>query len=308
MKPKILLCPLVSDDYDRAVRAIRSAYNQKKHNLLFSVHVVINSQDDDFIQNIVKYCKFNNIPHSVTESDGTPSTGKNAVFDVFKESDCTHLSQLDGDDLFYPTFLTQTERHLKKYPTTDVLCTIPVDLLLKNPEENAVLLDTGYYALLWGIHYLYWETVSKIGRDSVVDGVSTSNYGRFVLYSRKIVDMNFRYDPTFIVGEDKKLHYDFLFAHQKDEISYWFTSASDMWVCDRMSFGTQKKQSNTIIDGEYHIVVDPDGGETTKRLQEYVTNLMIPNRTAPGEIPVDYCPVFLQHHEKVEFLNEFLIK
>ena len=305
MKPKILLCPLVSEDYDRAVRAIRSAYNQKRHNLLFSVHVVINSQDDDFIQNIVKYCKFNNIPHSVTESDGTPSTGKNAVFDVFKESDCTHLSQLDGDDLFYPTFLTQTERHLKKYPTTDVLCTLPVDIIIYNEEDNTVPLKNGLNAILWGTHYIFYEWVSKIGRDNIVDGISTPNYGRFVLYSKKIIEKNFRYDPSFIIGEDKKLHYEFLYSLQNDEISYWFTSASDMWVCDRTSFGTQKKHSNTVINGENVIVEDVN---TTERVTEFVNNLMIPDRSAPGEIPIDFAPIYMVYEEKVDFLNDFLTK
>jgi hypothetical protein len=47
-KPKIMLCPLVTDDYPRAERAIRSAFTQRNHNLDYGVHVVINSKNPIF--------------------------------------------------------------------------------------------------------------------------------------------------------------------------------------------------------------------------------------------------------------------
>lgn len=300
MKPKILLCPLVTDDYPRAERAIRSAFMQKFHDLEFGVHVVINSQNLIFIHKIKNYCEYHKIPYSVTESDGTPSTGKNAVFDVFKNSDYTHMSQLDGDDIFYPTFLTQTQRHLKKYPSTDVLATIPLDIMVSNFEKDEIRLKNGEYALFWGTHYASPENWNGyFGRDVIVDGKSIPNYARFVLYSKKIVEMGYRYDKEFIVGEDKKLHFDFLLAHQKDEISYWFTMASDMWVCDRNSFGVQKQHTS---GGEIIF----DDVETTERLRKYVVSILNEDRSAPGEIPTDYPPMYLYPHQKEQFLNDIL--
>jgi hypothetical protein len=303
MTPKILMCPLVTDDYDRAVRAIRSSFNQKDHNILFAVHVVVNSKDEEFIETITRFCKFNNIRFTVSQCDGTPSTGKNAVFDVFKESDCTHMSQLDGDDFFYPIFLKHIERHLKKYPGTDVLSTIPVDSIYKNYEDGMIQLSNGIYSLVWGSNYHNYESHKTLYKDKMMMGEDGSNAGRFILYSKRIIDLNFRYDPTFIVGEDKKLHFDFLNAHQRDEISYWFTTASDTWVRDTMSFGVQKKHSNTIIDGEYYVVPDND---TTNRLIEHVNEIMDIERTSPGEIPIDYAPLYLSYKEKNQFLEDFL--
>ena len=181
------MCPLVSEDLWRAIRAIRSSFHQLNHNLLYGVHVVINSLDQEFIDGIVEFCESNNIQYSVTESDGTPSTGKNAVFDVFKKSDFTHLAQLDGDDLFYPTFLTQVERHLKKYPNTDVLSTIPLDVIVENYEDGMHKLNNGLYTQLWGTNYAdMYSWVGQLGRDPIVDGISIANYARFVLFSKKI--------------------------------------------------------------------------------------------------------------------------
>jgi hypothetical protein len=303
-KPKIMLCPLVTDDYPRAERAIRSAFTQTNHNLDFGVHVVINSQNQIFIHKIKNFCGYKNIPFTITESDGSAATGKNSVFDVFLNSDYTHLSQLDGDDLFYPTFLTQTERHLTKYPLTDVLATLPVDVLLSNYEEGDRKLDKGFFAKLWGTHYAGprgWN--DYFGRDKLVDGISIPNYARFVLFSRKIAEMGFKYDKNFLVGEDKKLHFDFLYYHQLYKISYWFTMASDMWICDRMSYGVQKKHYDHLLKVEG---VVGDDTETTERLRQYVMNLLCPDRSAPGEIPTDYPPIYLDYEEKVNFLNKFL--
>lgn len=300
MTPKVLLSPLVSEDYSRSVRAIESCFIQKFHKLNFEVHVVINSQDNDFIIDIEKYCIDNEINYTISESDGTPSTGKNSVFDVFNDSDCSHLSQLDGDDFFYPLFLTHVERHLKKYLTTDVLATIPLDVIFDLYEDESVELSNGQYAILWGSNYFSnHDWVGKLGRDPMADGISIPNYGRFVLFSKKIVEMNFRYDKEIILGEDKKLHFDFLFAHQKDEISYWFTTATDMWVCDKSTNGIQKKYSSQEDFPENDVI-------TTQKLQKYISDTMLPDRSAPGEIPIDYPPMYLLPDEKIKFLNSFL--
>lgn len=300
MEIKVLFSPLVSEDFPRAVRAIKSCFIQKSHNISYDVHVVVNSIDFKFINQIVSYCQKNNVNFTLTESDGTPSTGKNFVFDVFKESDCTHLAQLDGDDFFYPTFLTHVERHLRKYPKTDVLATIPMDVILDGEEDGRVPLNNGLYTVLWHTHYFSnYEWVGKIGRDPMADGVSIPNYARFVLYSKKIVDLNFRYDKEVVLGEDKKLHFDFLLAHQKDQISYWFTNASDMWVCDKTTNGIQKKYSSEIDFPEKDM-------KTTERLQAHINSNMYADRSAPGEIPIDFPPMYMVPDEKMKFLNEFL--
>lgn len=300
MEIKVLLSPLVSEDYPRAVRAIKSSFNQINHGLLYGVHVVINSRDEQFISDIVGFCESNNVRYTVTESDGTPSTGKNAVFDVFHESEFTHLAQLDGDDLFYPTFLTQVERHLRKYPNTDVLATIPLDIIVENYEDNMVPLNNGLYTQVWGTHYADMKDwCGGLGRDPIVDGISIPNYARFVLYSRKITDIGFRYDREVVLGEDKKMHFDFLSAHQRDEISYWFTMASDMWICDKISYGIQKRFSGQENFAQDDLV-------TTQKLQEYVSSILNPDRSAPGEIPTEFPPMYLFPDDKINFLNEFL--
>ena len=298
---KLLVCPLVSSDLPRAIRCVQSAYNQIDYNIKFEVHPVINSVDSTFVREMVSYCEKNNIKFAVTKSDGTPSTGKNSVFEYFLTTDFTHLTQLDGDDFFYPTFLKQVERHLTKYPNTDAMSTCPCDSIFPRKGGDDAQLSSGNFASLWGSNYIDYRANYVHGRDALVDGISNPNYARLVLFSRRAAEYH-RYDPEIIVGEDLKIHFDFLWAHQKDEFSYWFTTASDMWVRDGTSFGMQKKASNTVVDGDYVIVRRDD---MFYKVKDHVMSRMNHNRTGPSEIPIDFAPLYLQYLEKIEFLNEF---
>jgi hypothetical protein len=303
MDIRILICPLVSSDLERSIRCVKSAFNQKNHYLIYGVHVVINSLDEEFVLNISNFCDKNGIKYSITESNGLPSKGKNSVFDIFNQSEYTHLSQLDGDDIYYPSFLRHVQRHLKKYPTTDALATLPSDSIFPNENEWKTRLNCGLYVGCWGSNYHDYRTKLEFNQDKIIDpNTAGGNHARLVLFSKR-VSLNFRYDEEQRIGEDYKLHFDLLKSHQNDEICYWFTTASDIWVRDTTSFGIQKKISNTIVEGEY-IVTKDDVSE--QKLRDYVIANMDVNRSAPGEVPIDYPPIYLSWIEKIEFLNWIL--
>jgi hypothetical protein len=252
---------------------------------------------------MVKFCDKNGVKYTVTESDGFPSKGKNSVFDVFNATDYTHLSQLDGDDFYYPTFLRHAQRHLKKYPTSDALATIPADGIFVNPEDFGTKLECGLFAGCWGTNYNDYRSILGFGQDKIIDPLTAGgNYARLVLFSKK-ASQNFRYDEGQIIGEDYKLHFELLKAHQNDEISYWLTTASDIWVRDTTSFGIQKKRSNTKIDGEYIITKDDVSEE---RLRKFVLETMIQSRSGPAELPIDYPPMYMDWNDKINFINWIL--
>jgi len=299
-KFKVLLCPLVTSDTKRAVRAIQSCFIQEKVPIEFDVHVIINSKNQTFIEEISEYCSEKLISYSITFSDGTPSTGKNSVWDFFNSTDCTHLAQIDGDDFFYPSFLKHVTRHLFKFQTTDVLATIAYDKLMKKPQEGLKELENGLYFAVWESNY--HDYGYHLGEDKIFDNTKKSTFTHPRLFSKKITQ-NFRYDPEFVVGEDYKLHYQMLHSHQKDEICYWHTSATDMWVYDSTSLGIQKKHLNTLIDGEYCIVEDSN---LEIKLRGFVEKTMMRYRSAAGELPIDYAPMYLSIEEKIKFVNLFL--
>ncbi len=84
--------------------------------------VVINSLDNDFIDQTSAYCRENSIEHYITESDGTPAMGKNSVMKLFLESDNEYMVQVDGDDQItkYGYFLYTSVA--KSHNPPDIIC------------------------------------------------------------------------------------------------------------------------------------------------------------------------------------------
>jgi hypothetical protein len=268
----------------------------------FELCVVINTKNDEFKNEMIQYCESSKINYVVTESDGTPSTGKNTVFTVFDKTDCTHLVQIDGDDFLYPTFLQHIERHLMKYPNTDVLGILPCDSIYRNKEEGFHDLNCGLYAGLWGTNYCSWDFWIPFDTDSIFTENNKGNLSRLMLFSRAIPN-KFFYDPEQIIGEDYKIHFDLLFAHHRDEITYWFSTASDTWVRDTTSIGIQKQDSNLTIDGEQIIRKNEFYQE---KLRQYIEKTNGVWRSGAGAIPIDFAPLYMGVEEKLKFLNEIL--
>lgn len=65
--------------------------------------VVINTMVEDNVQRIINCCDFYGFSYVITESDGTPATGKNAMLKVFLDSDDEYAMCIDGDDIVSPT-------------------------------------------------------------------------------------------------------------------------------------------------------------------------------------------------------------
>jgi len=300
---KVLVAVLVSSDLPRAIRCIKSCQSQIDHNLDYEVCVVINTLNEEFKKEMLDYCNWEGINIKLTKSDGTPSTGKNSVFEVFdNKKEFTHLVQIDGDDFLYPTFLRHIERHLKKYPLTDVLGILPCDSIYVNHEPGFYNLDNGFYAGLWGTNYSSWAWWIPFDTDTIFTDDTKGNLSRLMLYSRKIPN-NFFYDPEQLIGEDYKIHFDLLFAHQRDEISFWFTSASDTWVRDTTSVGIQKQESKLTIDGKPFIKKNEHYQEMLKK---YILEKNGEFRSGSGEIPIDFAPMYMNVEDKLKYLNEIL--
>ena len=64
--------------------------------------IVLNSENDDFVDEAKAWCTEQGVEHYVTVSDGTPSTGKNSVLDLFCASDNDYMGLVDGDDFITP--------------------------------------------------------------------------------------------------------------------------------------------------------------------------------------------------------------
>jgi hypothetical protein len=83
--------------------------------------VVINSLDETMIPRLQNCCNWYKFPYVVTESDGTPATGKNSMMEIFRQSDDEYGVFIDGDDIVTPAGVRYYTELSKRKDAPDVL-------------------------------------------------------------------------------------------------------------------------------------------------------------------------------------------
>lgn len=202
--------------------------------------VVINTLDDDYLISAETHCILHDIEYYITESDGTPATGKNSVIDLFLESDNEYMVQLDGDDIItpygYDLYKSLSQHH--NPPDMVVLYRQPqmysmsLDYMLQLCENLSTLkladrvksglhfpLDKSaptyqnhYYETY--IHYFFMKqkedlftahkwSVNRLEFNRLMDELSEDKeyMCRMVFYSRKIAG-HVKFNNDIVVGED----------------------------------------------------------------------------------------------------------
>lgn len=297
---KLLICPLVSWDLKRSVRCIQSCQDQWTSKLEHEIAVVINTKDSKFLTDITNWCGKNRIHYFVSNCDGTASTGKNEVFKYFLSTDCTHLSQVDGDDVLYPSFLKHIERHLNRSPRTDVLGILPKDYITNlEPVGFPVIVNENVKAGVWGINYYDIRDKLGFGEDLIYSNRQFGAYFRYILFSKNVA-REYRYDPKQKVGEDHALHFHLLKGHIEDKLLYWISTASDTYLKDDTGHSYQKRMNGNEVDGITYICND---SEMNDKNVELCKTLLEKGRSSPGELPVDYAPLLMGESEKSQFIK-----
>lgn len=118
-KAKLLIVPLTSGDIVRLRRCIYTIerlipVDESDIKIDYDVKIVVNTQSKEYEQQVID--EFGEKYHvEITQSDGTPGTGKNSVFDFFRSQKTRYdyLFQVDGDDMLYPTALHQVAKYFK---------------------------------------------------------------------------------------------------------------------------------------------------------------------------------------------------
>lgn len=97
--------------------------------------VVINSLNKEYVDRATDFCVSNDIEHYVTESDGTPSTGKNSVLRLFLESDNEYMVHVDGDDMITPYGRNLYRTVANQDSPPDIIC-LANQLSVQTPRED----------------------------------------------------------------------------------------------------------------------------------------------------------------------------
>lgn len=164
--------------------------------------VVVNTLDDDYRISAIDFCKEHKVEFHITESDGTPATGKNSVIKLFLESDNDYMVQIDGDDIITP-YGYSLYKSLSQHPT-------PPDMvvLYRQPQMRSGL-DFDYFLELA-------EDLTKMSREDV--------------HTTKLRFPCDKSEPVYNQQTYEWLLYVFMVVFGKD------TRTSHEWATDRYEF------------------------------------------------------------------------
>jgi hypothetical protein len=176
------------------------------------------------------------IDYHITYSDGTPSTGKNSVLDIFQASDNDYMILVDGDDFITPHGIWLYDKIAQSESPPDVIA-LEYQLGLI-PEYFAKTLfqgtdlDPNYkpsYAIRSFKQCKKWWERQVAGTGVPIDNMHPDGpeysialnaaqhkiysfaydyidnwepHLRVVFYSKRATTSDFRFDPELIVGED----------------------------------------------------------------------------------------------------------
>lgn len=284
---KLFLGLLTSHDLPRLKRLIRSV--QKAHHVSFvdlNPVIVVNTLNDKYYQKVLA----EGFPYPVvrTESNGKPGKGKNSVAELFLESDCDFMTQIDGDDMFYPTYLQSLWQHVQRYPTIDVLGLIPADFVREDKSHKGHEFRVGnFWASVWGTSFATPYINGGPARGEWLDEILPKSQDFTILQSKK--SAKFKIDEHIAVGEDHLYTMQLLSEHQKGNINYFQSMSSDIYVIDSTTDNSVQKKY------PQHEWVDELKEKGLKYLQEWRSNF--------GELPVVYHDLLFDQWQKEEWIQ-----
>jgi hypothetical protein len=267
----------------RLVRSIQEANHEP--NVDLNPVIVVNTLNDSYYQEVLT----EGFPYPVvrTESNGRPGKGKNSVAELFLQSDCDFMTQIDGDDLFYPTYLQSLWQHVKRYPSIDVLGLIPADFIkVEKPTAGHIFAVGDLWASVWGTSLGTPYPNGGPGRGEWLDQLLPKSQDFTILQSKK--SAKFKIDEHIAVGEDHLYTMKLLSEHQKGTINYFQSMSSDIYLIDSTTENSVQKQFPQL---EW---VDELKQKGLMYLNDWRSNF--------GELPVVYHELLMNQWEKQEWI------
>lgn len=289
---KLMLTILTTNNIEKLVRLVNNISDIiRVPELELCPIIVVNSTNPNYFQEVLRL----KLPYPVikTESNGLPGKGKNSCLDLFLKSDCDFISQIDGDDLLYPSYLKSLYNHIKQFPSIDVLGVIPTDIINHKVSVGHIInISESLQAGVWGVSLVTPSKRLGIGESHIWSENLPKSTDFIILQSKKSATI--KMSETLPVAEDHLYSYQLLAEHQKGNLSYFLTMSSDLYIVDRTTEGSVQKthKQQDSVDSFKH--------EVSKILPRW--------RSSIWELPIVYKDLLMSHIDKEIWLKKFLSK
>ena len=287
---KLLLTLLTHHNLPSLKRLVKSAEHQYPDSYLeVETIIVVNTLSDEYYQSVLDE-KFS-FKVIRTDSNGKPGRGKNSCHGLFLKSDADFVSQIDGDDLLYPTFVKSIAQHIKHYPGLDVLGSIAIDVVENNKPRGGYTFQCGsnneFWGGVWGVS-LFKRADHGVGPGAWLDQALPLSYDFILLQSKRSAII--KIDEDIPISSDHIYSIQLLAEHQKRNIRYFITTSSDFFVVDRTFTNTIQHQ---VRQKDY---VD----EMKAKMLQHVSKW----RSSLDELPVIFNQLLIGQEEKAEILKK----
>lgn len=212
---------------------------EKQTNRDFDFNIVVNTLDEEFKKEVIS--KYGD-KVDITTSNGLPGLGKNSVVRLWrsKYTGYKFYSMIDGDDLVYPTYIQALYQHIHKYPNTDVIGMVTVDVIHPDYTPECWTGNSIDLRKTEDIAELYFKDYGILSHD------------RLILFSSNVLDRVI-FDTELKAYEDYLASLKLLQLYRTGEIEYWLTTSTDMYIYDKSGEGitssldTSEWTNNTIL-------------------------------------------------------------
>ena len=279
MLDDVLVAVITHADCPRLIRTVDSVA------CCANVVVVVNTPDESYRDKVRAAPLPGHVEVVYEDRPGCPG-GRNAVLDYFVGStDFPYMSQIDGDDVCYPTYPVAVAEARRRAPGLDALCLVPVDVI--HDGEQGEPLGDGLNAWVWGTSEVFPEgTVPGPSTDPTLHLELSTCPAMIRLVSRRLAARH-RYDEGILNGEDHLMLLTYLKDHQDGVAQVWVSMSSDWMLVDRTTPTSSQK-------------IHPQA-ESMGPLRAGVERLGIGWRTGIGELPWMYPPMLMRYDDKIEF-------
>lgn len=291
-KYKHLVTVLTSSNLDALKRLVYVIKNEVRPGELLQTEfkIIVNTLNDEYYDEVVSADLGLEVIR--TESIGTAGRGKNSCHEVMLQGDYDFLTQFDGDDIFYPTFLESLSEHVRRMPILDVLGIYPCDIVNRGQKSTAghvFDIYNDWVGSVWGISLCPFQEPRGVSKHPYLWEADRHCISQdfIILQSRKACEIMF--NEEMVCAEDHLQSFKYLAEHQKGDLVYYQTMSSDMYIIDRSSPGSTQKTHK-----DYNYV---------SKLHEEVPKYVPEWRSSFSELPCFFIDLKMSHLDKEGWLQ-----
>ena len=276
------LITLLSSSNEKLLKLVyNTVLNQKKHNLNYTILIVVNSLNQDYYNDVCKEFKSYNVEIIQTQSNGKPGMGHNSLFEIFRyRKEYDYLISVDGDDFLYPYALHQLSKCFKKNQinttnsddhyvdnsvetSIDCVCIYGNDTIrdYNSPfDKSDIYLNNHFYLRMgYNIPKTFSESDLLINPFTydINNGVQTII--RFIMCSRNFVDRNINnelYCEKSHILDDYRFYLNFVDNILNKNINGLIINSDHIYLYNNMNHNSVSKTQHIKFNDDYKIIIN----------------------------------------------------